>query len=95
MTDEQAAIVVKHLDAMHVATASEPTDSFDDDFYPIFDRLYGRVFGELARAGIAPGGPRAAFYEERDDGRIDVVFAVPIANGDGLDPAAVLPRELC
>jgi DNA-binding transcriptional MerR regulator len=94
MTDEQAAIVVKPLDTMHVATASEPTDSFDDDFSPIFDRLYGRVFGELARAGVAPSGPHAAFYEERADGRIDVVAAVPIADGAGVDTSVVALRTL-
>jgi DNA-binding transcriptional MerR regulator/effector-binding domain-containing protein len=94
MTDEQAAIVVKPLDALHVATASEPTDSFDDDFSPIFDRLYGRVFGELGRAGVQPAGPNVAFYEERADGRVDVFAAVPIADGAGLDPAVVTVRSL-
>ena len=94
MTDEQAAIVVKPLDAMYVATASEPTDSFDDDFSPIFDRLYGQIFGGLARAGVAPNGPNAAFYEERSDGRVDVVAAVPIADGAGLDASLVEVRTL-
>ncbi len=94
MTDEQAAIVVKPLDAMYVATASEPTDSFDDDFSPIFDRLCGQIFGGLARAGVAPNGPNAAFYEERSDGRVDVVAAVPIADGAGLDASLVEVRTL-
>jgi DNA-binding transcriptional MerR regulator len=94
MTDERTAIVVKPLDALHVATASEPTDSFDDNFSPIFDRLYGRVFGELARAGVAPNGPHCAFYEERADGRIDVIAAVPIADGTALNPSAVNVRDL-
>jgi DNA-binding transcriptional MerR regulator len=93
MTDEQSAVVVKPLDALHVASASEPTDSFEDDFGPIFERLYDRVFGELARVGVAPTGPHGALYDERDDGRIDVVATVPIADGAALDPAVVTVRS--
>lgn len=94
MHDVDAAVVVKPLDAMHLGTASLPTDSFDDDFTPIFERLYGQVFGELARFGVTPDGPHCAFYEQRDDGMIDIVAGVPVPRHEGFEPDTITIREL-
>lgn len=75
---ETTAIVIKPLDPMHLATTSEPADGFDVDFAPIFERLYTTLFTALGQAGIEPAGPHCALYEQRDDGRIDVIAAVPV-----------------
>ena len=88
-TMDTTAIVIKPLEAMHLATATEPVEGFDVNFAPIFERLYSTVFGSLARDGVNPTGPHCAVYEQRDDGRIDVIAAVPVAGEvhavDGLE----------
>lgn len=71
-TMHTTAIVIKPLDAMHLATTSEPAEGFDVDFAPIFERLYTTVFESLVRDRVEPIGPHCALYEQRDDGRIDV-----------------------
>lgn len=78
MNDTQTAIVVKPLDAVRVAIVSEATDGFDDDFAPIFGRLYPSLFVALQRAGIQPAGPTYGLYDERSDGRIDVIAGVVV-----------------
>lgn len=89
------AIVIKHLDPMHLATASEAVDDFDADFATVFERLYGQVFGGLELAGVAPSGPHCALYEARDDGRIDAIAAVPIpATADPSTLGMLVVREI-
>ncbi len=94
MNDTDTAIVVKPLDASRVVVASADVDGFDIDFAPIFDQLYGTVFGELGRLGIAPAGPSGAFYEARDDGRVDIFAAVPVAPDAEVDSDVVEVRML-
>ena len=94
MNDTDTAIVVKPLDASRVVVASADADGFDVDFAPIFDRLYGTVFGELGRLGITPAGPSGAFYEPREDGRVDVFAAVPVAPDAEVDSEVVEVRVL-
>ena len=77
-TMETTAIVIKPLDPMHLATTSQPAEGFDVDFAPIFERLYTTLFSALDEAGIEPVGLHCAMYEQRDDGRIDVIAAVPV-----------------
>lgn len=79
MTDTDTAIVIKSLDATRVAITSESADGFDVEFGPIFGRLYPALFTALAQANIAPAGPTYGLYDERDDGRIDVIAGVVIA----------------
>lgn len=80
-TMRTTAIVIKPLDAMHLATTSEPADGFEVDFEPIFQRLFTTVFDSLRSNRVDPTGPHCAIYEQRDDGRIDVIAAVPVARG--------------
>lgn len=94
MNDTDAAVVVKPLDALHLGTLSQAVESFDDDFAPIFDRLYGEVFGELARSRVTPDGPHCAYYEPRADGRIDVVAGVPVPRHHDFDPETIVIRDL-
>jgi DNA-binding transcriptional MerR regulator len=93
-TAMSTSVVVKPVDAMRIAQVSEPADGFNVDFPPIFERLYGTLFGELGRAGIAPIGPPIALYSERGDGRIDVVGAVQIDSDSDLTSDAVVTRDL-
>ena len=92
-TMQTTAIVIKALDAMHLATATEPVEGFDADFAPIFERLYSTVFEPLAQNRIDPTGPHCATYEQREDGRIDVVAGVPVPR-DVQDVDGVRIREL-
>jgi DNA-binding transcriptional MerR regulator/effector-binding domain-containing protein len=73
-----SSVVVKPLDGLCVATASAPAAGFDVDFAPIFEPLYRTLFAELRNADVPSTGPHCALYEERSDGRIDVVAAVPV-----------------
>jgi DNA-binding transcriptional MerR regulator len=94
MADIDTAIVVKPLDALHLATVSEPAAGFDVDFAPIFERLYSTLEGELERTGTTPTGPSCALYEERPDGRIDVIAAIPVPADAELDPQVVTLHDL-
>lgn len=80
MNDTQTAIVVKPLDAVRVAIISEATDGFDDDFAPIFGRLYPSLFAALEREATQVAGPTYGLYDQRSDGRIDVIAGVVIAD---------------
>jgi len=55
-------------------------NGFDVDFAPLFAELYPRLFAELERVGVAPAGPTYGLYEQRDDGRIDVIGGVVVLN---------------
>ncbi len=79
MTDIETAIVVKALEPARVAVAREPVDGFDEEFGPVFGRLYPTLFGELARLGVPPAGFTYGLYEERADGRIDVLAGVGVS----------------
>lgn len=94
MDDIDTAIVVKPLDRLHLGTASETTDSFEEDFAPIFDRLYKEVFEDLASAGISPTGPHCAFYEQHDDERIEIVAGVPVPRQKDYKPEHIVIRDL-
>lgn len=93
MDDIDAAVVVKPLDPLHLGTATQATESFEDDFAPIFERLYQQVFGELARSGVAPDGPHCAYYEQRDDGRVDIVAGVPVPRQDKYEFESITIRD--
>jgi len=94
MNDTDTAIVIKALDPVRVAVASEPADGFDADFGPIFGRLYPLLFASLERQGITPAGPTYGLYEERDDGRIDVIAGVVISPSDAISTEEVNTRDL-
>lgn len=94
MHDIDTAIVTKALDPVRVAIVSEPADGFDVEFGPIFARLYPSLFGELGRAGIAPAGPTYGLYDQRDDGRIDVIAGVIIAPDATIATDTVTTRDL-
>jgi DNA-binding transcriptional MerR regulator len=87
-------VVVKPLPAMRLAVTSEGVDGFDVDFSPVFQRLFPRLFGELGRLGINPTGPTVALYDERPDGRVDVLAAVPVPEDAELDSGDVSIRVL-
>jgi len=94
MHDTDAAIVVKPLDARRVVVVSEAAEGFDDDFAPIFGRLYPTLFGELGRAGVTPVGPTYGLYDQRADGRIDVIAGVVVANDAELESSVAAVRDL-
>lgn len=94
MNDTDTAIVVKALDATRVAVVGEPAEGFDADFAPIFARLYPALFSELGRAGVAPAGPTYGLYEQRDDGQIEVMAGVVVANDAELESPTVELRDL-
>ena len=94
MNDTETAIVIKALDATRVAITSEVAEGFDTDFGPIFGRLYPKLFAALAREGITPAGPTYGLYDEREDGRIDVIAGVVIAPTANIDSNEVTTRDL-
>lgn len=94
MNDTDTAIVIKALDSVRVAITSEPTDGFDVDFGPIFARLYPQLFAALARAGIETAGPSYGLYDQRDDGRINVIAGVVISPSDEITADGVATRDL-
>ena len=94
MNDTDTAIVIKALDPVRVAVASETADGFDVEFGPIFARLYPLLFAALEREGIAPSGPTYGLYDERSDGRIDVIAGVVISPTDNITTDDVTTRDL-
>ncbi|MDJ0767943.1 MAG: MerR family transcriptional regulator [Ilumatobacter sp.] len=94
MNDLDTAIVVKPIDDVRLATVREPVEGFDAEFAPIFGRLYPVLFAELGRLGVSPAGPTYALYEQRDDGRIDVLAGVVVDAEAVLDSETVSVREL-
>jgi DNA-binding transcriptional MerR regulator len=78
-------VVVKPLEPLRVALVETTAPSFGNvTLGPIFDRLFGELFRELDRAGVALTGPHIALYEPSDDpaAPITVMAAVPIDEGD-------------
>ncbi len=74
-------VVVKPLESHHVALDHECTTSFGNaNLGPIFGRLFGDLYAELDRIGIAPAGPMIALYEDSGnaDAPIKVMAAVPV-----------------
>lgn len=73
-------IVIKTVEPMWVASAGETVPSYDN-LGPIFNRLFGKVFGYVARFA-QPAGPSLALY--RDDGsmkNVPVEALIPLAAG--------------
>ena len=77
MTITSSAIVIKELDPMRLATASEIVPGFDANLADVFGRLYPLIFSELARLGVHTALPTVALYEEHPDG-IEVIAAAQI-----------------
>ena len=78
-------VVVKPLERQRVALVGTTAPSFGNvTLGPIFDRLFGELFLELDRAGVAAAGPHIALYEPSDDpaAPIAVMMAVPIGDED-------------
>jgi DNA-binding transcriptional MerR regulator len=78
-------VVVKPLDALHVALVDTTAPSFGNaTLGPIFGRLFGELFRELDRAGVEHTGPHIALYEPSDDpaAPITVMAAVPVDDED-------------
>lgn len=94
MNDTDTAIVIKALDATRVAITSEPADGFDVEFGPIFGRLYPTLFAALERHGSAPAGPTYGLYDQRDDGRIDVIAGVVVSPDVSIATDEVTTRDL-
>lgn len=94
MNDIDAAIVVKALDPVRVAIAGEPAEGFDDDFFPIFGRLYPALFAELDRCAVPPTGVTYGLYDHREDGRIDVIAGVVVEPDAELESSVVTIRDL-
>lgn len=94
-TTATTLVVVKPLPAMRLAVASETVDGFDVvDFTPVFQRLYPLLSTELARVGITPTQVCVALYDERLDGRVDVVAALGLPPDATVDSGGVSVREL-
>lgn len=94
MTDVETAVVVKPIDAVVVAVVGESASGFDEDFAPIFGRLYPALFEELQRCGVDPAGPTYGLYDQRDDGDIDVMAAVVVSSDAALESSTVTIRHL-
>ena len=94
MSDIDAAIVVKPLDPVQVATCGVPADGFDVDFAPLFAELYPTLFAELDRRGVAPTGPTYGLYEQRDDGRINVIAGVVVGPDAQMKAGPIELRDL-
>ena len=91
-TNESSQVVVKPLPGMRLAVASEPAEGFDSDFGPIFQRLYPHLTAELGQAGVAPTSLCVALYDERSDGRIDVVAGFGLLDGATISSGDVSTR---
>lgn len=78
MTIATSAVVIKRLDPMRLATASEIVSGFDADLGAVFGRLYPLIFGELGRLGITSDYPTTALYEDHPDG-IEIIAAAQLA----------------
>jgi len=80
-------VVVKPLEAQHVALVHECTTSFgNSNLGPIFGRLFGELYGELDRLGVGPAGPMIALYDDSEvaDTPIKVMAAVPVDETEGV-----------
>ena len=95
-------VVVKPVDAQQVALVDTNATSFGNaTLGPIFGRLFGELYRELDRVGVAPAGPTVALYEESEDAAapIKVMACVPVdesedATSDRIEFMAVpaIPR---
>ncbi|MER6914183.1 MerR family transcriptional regulator [Streptomyces sp. NPDC000594] len=79
-TDE---IVVKSVPAVRVAELSAEAASYSpEDIGPVIEPLYDRLCEGLAAAGVVPGGPSIAYYEEArspgGEGRVVVHAALTV-----------------
>lgn len=79
MDTTTASIVVKALDPLRLATASETVTGFDADLAGVYGRLYPLIFQELERLGVSVdySAPTASLHEVHDDG-IEIIAAVQI-----------------
>jgi DNA-binding transcriptional MerR regulator len=80
-------VVVKPIDAQHVALVHTTAPTFGNAVLgPIFGRLFGDLYAELDRLGIAPRGPMVALYEESEvvDAPIKVIAALPVDEPEGM-----------
>ena len=71
-------VVMKTVEPMWVASVEETVPSYDN-ISPVFDRLFGRLFGYVMRVA-KPSGPTIALY--RDDGSMKdfaIEALVPLA----------------
>jgi DNA-binding transcriptional MerR regulator len=103
-TENQMAdydIIVKPLDALHVAVRGATAAGFDEQLGVILPRLYGELHARLGRIGVTPTGPDVALYEDSDNEAepIRVIAATPIApdaSVAGLDrrDLPAIPRAL-
>ena len=78
-------VVVKPVEAQHVALVDTTATSFGNaTLGPIFGRLFGELYAELDRVGVAPSGATIALYEESEDAAapIKVIACVPINERD-------------
>src|SRR5260370_21857109 len=80
-------IIVKPLEALHIAVRSATVPGFDEQLRVILPRLYNEQHTQLERLGVTPTGPDLALYEDSDDEAepIRVSAATPIA-ADVSDP---------
>lgn len=80
-------VVVKPLEPQHVAMVDTTATAFGNDTLgPIFGRLFGELYDELDRLGVATAGPQIALYEpsEDPDSPITVMASVPIDARDAV-----------
>ena len=77
MSLSTTAVVIKSLDPVRLATASEVVPGFDADLGAVFGRLYPLIFGELGRLGIVSSAPTMALYEEHTDG-VEIIAAAQV-----------------
>lgn len=93
MTITDSAVVIKQLDPMRLATASEVVSGFDADLSQVFGRLYPLIFGELARLGIPSTLPTVALYDEHPDG-IEIIAAAQLSPDVEFTSELVQRRDL-
>ena len=78
-------VVVKPVEAQHVALVDATATSFGNaTLGPIFGQLFGELYCELDRLGVAPAGPQIALYEESEvpAAPIKVMACVPVEEAD-------------
>jgi DNA-binding transcriptional MerR regulator len=80
-------VVVKPLDGQQVVLVHTNAPSFGNAVLgPIFEQLFGELYAELDRLGVAPAGPMVALYEESDvaEAPIKVMAGLPVDETDGV-----------
>lgn len=94
--DLDAAVVVKPLEAVRLASVVQTINSHDDvDYGELLPKMFGQLVDETLRIDIRPPvGPIQAHFPHRPDGYINIVAGVPVADDQIIESELLTVREL-